>query len=136
VPINITIKRPGGDFGFIWECSSDEAQKLWDECETMAAQQGRNAHTVAAAAIQSLYDRGEPKTEVAQRGLQVWITYAVLHAMNNSVDLDKMIDQAGVLEGPISIFDLAEHQTIKADVQMIERGEFKIKLSGQSPLDS
>ena len=136
MPINVTIKCPGSDFGFIWECNSDEAHELWDECETMADQQGVDASGVAGAVIQSLYKDGEPKTEVAQYGLRVWATYAVLHAMNNKVDVGKMIDQAGVLEGPISIFDLAEHQNIKADIKMSERGKLEIKLHGRSPLDS
>jgi hypothetical protein len=132
MPINVTIKCPGSDFGFIGKGSSDEAHELWDDCETMADQQGVDASGAAGAVIQILYKDGEPETEVAQYGLRVWATYAVLRAMN---DVGKMIDQGGVLEGPISIFDLAEHQNIKADIKMSERGKPEIKLHGRSPLD-
>ena len=67
MPINVTIKCPGSDFGFTWECNSDEAHELWDECETMADQQGVDASGVAGAVIQSLYKDGEPKTEERAR---------------------------------------------------------------------
>jgi hypothetical protein len=69
-------------------------------------------------------------------GLHVWITYAVLRGMASNVETAKMIDHGGALAGPISIFDLAEHQQIEADVQLTGPGRFAIKLRGRSPLDS
>ena len=55
--IDVTIKqRPGlKDYNINWSGSSDEAHKIWDECEVLASNQGLDAITVAEASIQSLY---------------------------------------------------------------------------------
>jgi hypothetical protein len=69
------------------------------------------------------------------RGHAIWIVYAVLrHAVDN-IDLTDLIDHAGVLAGPPTIFDLAEHQHIKAEIS-VDNNRATIKLTGSSPLDS
>lgn len=136
--IDVIIKmRPGvEDFSFGWDSSSDEARNLWEECEAMADEQGRDALAIAGAVIQGLYDHGEPQGEVAQRGLRVWVIYAVLRFAADRVDLADRVDHAGVLAEPPTVFDLAEHQQIKANVQLVKPGRLAVQITGRSMLDS
>jgi hypothetical protein len=68
VPINVTIERPGGGCGFTWECSSGEAHTLWDECATLANQQGIDALIFAAATIRSVYEGVEQRRQSRSAG--------------------------------------------------------------------
>jgi hypothetical protein len=134
--IDVTIKRPGEDFNFIWDGDSDDARALWVRCEDLARDDAHDPRTIAAAAIQEVHDHGEPKSLDAQRGLRVWATYAVLRFAAHEVDLSGLVDHAGVLAGPPTVFDLAEHQEIKAVVSLPEPGHLSIEINGRPSLDS
>jgi hypothetical protein len=63
------------------------------------------------------------------------MVYAVLRHTAENVDVARMVDHAGVIAGPPTMFDLAAHQHIKAKIQM--RGKkIAIEVAGHSPLDS
>jgi hypothetical protein len=66
----------------------------------------------------------------------VWIVYAVLRCAADNIDLTEFIDYAGALAGPPTIFDLAEHQRIKAEISIDNNRAYTINLTGSSPLDS
>src|SRR5262245_39821538 len=113
--LSITIDRTTGDpIQFDWEATAEEAQHLYSHLEEVATSEGREPRDVANAAIQLLATKGELKSEVQRRGQRVWVVYAVLRFAKDNVDLSNMIDQAGDMSGPPTIFDLAEHQRIKA----------------------
>lgn len=128
----ITVKANGHDpYKFEWNGSSEEFHKLWDDMETLADSGGHDPIEVANAAILQVATH---KNEIA-RGHAIWIVYAVLrHAVDN-IDLTDLIDHAGVLAGPPTIFDLAEYQHIKAEIS-VDSNRATIKLTGSSPLDS
>jgi site-specific DNA recombinase len=78
-----------------------------------------------------------PKDEIAERGYRMWVVYAVLRSAADRIDLTGLVEHAGVLEGPPTIFDLAEHQQIKAEISVDTKNkQLTMKLAGRSPLDS
>jgi hypothetical protein len=84
-----------------------------------------------------LSKRAPPKDEIAERGYRMWVVYAVLRSAADRIDLTGLVEHAGVLEGPPTIFDLAEHQQIKAEISVDTKNkQFTMELAGRSPLDS
>jgi hypothetical protein len=127
----ITVKAKGRDpHKFEWNGSSEEFHKLWDDMERLADGSGQDPIEAANAIILA----ATHENEIA-RGHAVWIVYAVLRHAADNIDLTGFIDHAGVLAGPPTIFDLAEHQHIKAEIS-IDNNHATIKLTGSSPLDS
>jgi hypothetical protein len=91
---------------------------------------------IASGVIQQFYKEGEPKSENERRGLKVWVVYAVLRNAVNHIDLASMVDHAGVIAAPPTIFDLAEHQDITAKVKVFKSGRIQMQITGRSALDS
>lgn len=61
--------------------------------------------------------------------------YAVLRYAADNIDLANMVEQFGVITGAPTIFDLAEHQHIKATMRL--RGNsIEMSVTGISSLDS
>jgi hypothetical protein len=98
------------------------------------ADEGLDPTDFAHSAIHMTATRGELNDEAQRRGQLVWIVYAVLRYVDDNVDLSEMVDHAGVITGPLTVFDLAERQHIKATM----RGDKRIEMAvtGASLLDS
>ena len=131
----ITVKSEDRDpYKFEWDASAEEGRNLWDEIERQADSAGHDPLEIATAAI---VQARPPKDEIAERGYRMWLVYAVLRSATDRIDLTDFIDHAGVLEGPPTIFDLAEHQQIKAEISVDTKNkQFTMELAGRSPLDS
>jgi hypothetical protein len=134
--VKITIERSGKDVTFTWEGDSDEARALWVRCEDLAKDDDHDPMTIAFSAIQQVRDHGEPDDVSEQNGLRVWATYAIMRQITDQVDLASIKDQAGVLAGPPTVFDLVEHQQIRALVSIPRPGKMAIELRGENRLDS
>jgi hypothetical protein len=80
----------------------------------MAADERLDPTDFAHSAIHMTATRGELNDEAQRRGQRVWIVYSVLRYVADNVDPSNMVDHAGVITGPLTVFDLAEHQHIKA----------------------
>ena len=61
--------------------------------------------------------------------------YAVLRYVADNVDLSEMVDHAGVITGPLTVFDLAEHQHIKATMRVGDE-RIEMAVTGAPLLDS
>jgi hypothetical protein len=51
----------------------------------------------------------------------MWMVYAVLRHTAENVDVARMVDVAGVMAGPPTMFDLAAHQHIKAKIRVRDK---------------
>ena len=134
--LSITIDSANGvPIKFDWEATSEEFQRLCNRLEEMAADEGLDPTDFAHTAIHMTATRGELNDEAQRRGQRVWIVYAVLRYVADNVDLSEMVDHAGVITGPLTVFDLAEHQHIKATMRV---GDERIEMgvTGASLLDS
>jgi hypothetical protein len=60
----------------------------------------------------------------------------VLRYAADNIDLAKMVDLAGVIMGPPTVFDLAERQHIKATMRLRGKDAIEMAVTGASPLDS
>jgi hypothetical protein len=83
----------------------------WDEVEGLADSGGLDPVEAAYAIIVA----ATHENEISRRHA-IWIVYAVLRHAADNIDLTGFIDHAGVFAGPPTIFDLAEHQHIKAEI--------------------
>jgi hypothetical protein len=134
--ITITIDRAKGKpIQFSWDATAEEFRHLYNHFEELTANEGRDPQEIANAVIHMLATKGELKDPVQRRGQRTWTVYAVLRYAQDNIDLSNMVDQAGVLTGPPTIFDLAEHQHIKTKMRVGD-GTIQMELSGSSPLDS
>ena len=134
--LSITIDSANGvPIKFDWEATSEEFQRLCNRLEEMAADEGLDPTDFAHTAIHMTATRGELNDEAQCRGQRVWIVYAVLRYVADNVDLSEMVDHAGVITGPLTVFDLAEHQHIKATMRVGDN-RIDMDVTGGSPLDS
>ena len=109
--LSITIDSANGvPIKFDWEATSEEFQRLCNRLEEMAADNGHSPADFAGKAIYMMATDGEPNNHLERRGQRMWIVYAVLRYAADNIDLAKMVDLAGVIMGPPTVFDLAEHQ--------------------------
>jgi hypothetical protein len=120
---------------FDWEATSEEFQCLCNRLEEMAADEGLDPTDFAHTAIHMTATRGELNDEAQRRGQRVWIVYAVLRYVADNVDLSEMVDHAGVITGPLTVFDLAEHQHIKATMRVGDK-RIEMAVTGAPLLDS
>jgi len=134
--LTITIYRTtkGDPIQFDWCATSEQFKNLCDHLEKFAANDGHEPKAIAGKAIHLIATKDEPKSEVQRRGQRVWAVYAALRYAEENVDLTDMVDRAGVITGPPTIFDLAEHQHMKAEMR-VRGNAIDVKLSGRS-LDS
>ena len=134
--LSITIDSAKGvPIKFDWEATSEKFQRLCNRLEEMAADEGLDPTDFAHTAIHMTATRGELNDEAQRRGQRVWIVYAVLRYVADNVDLSEMVDHAGVITGPLTVFDLAEHQHIKATMRV--GGErIEMAVTGAPLLDS
>ena len=133
--LTITIDTVKGDNQINWDGTPEEFRNLWDGMEELAAIEGHDPRNVANTAIHAMATRGKPNDAVQQRGLERFIVYAVLCHVADNVDISKMVDYAGVITGPPTVFDLAAHQHITAKIR-VHDNKITIDLAGRSPLDS
>jgi len=134
--LSITIDSANGvPIKFDWEATSEEFQRLCNRLEEMAADEGLDPTDFAHTAIHMTATRGELNDEAQRRGQRVWIVYAVLRYVADNVDLSEMVDHAGVITGPLTVFDLAEHQHIKATMRVGDK-RIEMAVTGASLLDS
>ena len=136
--LSITIDNAKGavPIQFEWEATSEEFQLLYDHLEEMAADKGHSPADFAGKAIYMMATDGEPNNHLERRGQRMWIVYAVLRYAADNIDLAKMVDLAGVIMGPPTVFDLAEHQHIKATMRLRCKDAIEMAVTGASPLDS
>ena len=134
--LSITIDSANGvPIKFDWEATSEEFQRLCNRLEEMAADEGLDPTDFAHTAIHMTATRGELNDEAQRRGQRVWIVYAVLRYVADNVDLSEMVDHAGVITGPLTVFDLAEHQHIKATMRVGDN-RIEMAVTGAPLLDS
>ena len=134
--LSITIDSAKGvPIKFDWEATAEEFEDLWNAMEGMAESQGHDARNIALAAIHMAATKGEVKDKVQRRVQRVWIVYAVLRYLADNIDLSKMVDHAGVITEPLTVFDLAEHQHIKATMRVGDN-RIDMDVTGGSQLDS
>jgi len=134
--LSITIERAkGSPIKFNWRATAEEAERLWNEMEKMAETKGHDPGDLANQVIYITATKGVAKDKVQQRGQMNWIVYAVLRHASERIDMSKMIDQAGVIKGTPTVFDLAEHQHIKAAMRLDDKG-IVMSITGASLLDS
>jgi hypothetical protein len=134
--LSITIDSAKGvPIKFDWEATAEEFEDLWNAMEEGAESQGHDARNIALAAIHMTATKGEVKDKVQRRGQRVWIVYAVLRYLADNIDLSKMVDHAGVITEPLTVFDLAEHQHIKATMRVGDN-RIDMDVTGDSQLDS
>jgi hypothetical protein len=133
--LTIAIDTAKGSHEFNWDATAEEFQRLCDWMEELAAEEGHDPRDIAAAAIHATAAKGADDDPVRQRGEAMWMVYAVLRHTAANVDVAKMVDQAGVIAGPPTMFDLAAHQHIKAKIQ-VRDNTITMELAGHSPLDS
>lgn len=126
--LTITIESAKGVLvKFDWEATSEEFERLYNAMEQMAESQGHNPSDVANQVIRMVATKGELiDDEVQRRGQGTWIVYAVLRYASEKIDQPQIIDQAGVIKGTPTIFDLAEHQHIKATMRL---GDKRIEMN-------
>jgi hypothetical protein len=133
--LTIAIDTAKGIHQFNWDATSEEFHRLCDTMEELAAEEGQDPRDLANAMIHTTVANGVDDDLVKQRGQAMWMVYAVLRRTAENVDVARMVDVAGVIAGPPTMFDLAAHRHIKAKIQM--RGEkIAIEVAGHSPLDS
>ena len=134
--LSITIERAkGSPIKFNWRATAEEVERLWNEMEKMAETKGHDPGDLANQVIYITATKGVAKDKVQQRGQMNWIVYAVLRYVADNVDLSEMVDHAGVITGPLTVFDLAEHQHIKATMRV--GGErIEMAVTGAPLLDS
>jgi len=137
VMLSITIDRTKGNkpIKFDWEATPEEFERLFNHVEKLAESAGHEPRDAAAQAIGMAARRGERSKEAERRGQRIWIVYAVLRYAQENIVLDSMVDMAGVITGPATIFDLAAHQHVKAEMR-IRNNKIEMNVSGRSPLDS
>ena len=116
--ITIAIDTAKGSHEFNWDATAEEFQRLCDWMEQLAAEEGHDPRNIAATAIHTTAVNGADDDPVRQRGQAMWMVYAVLRHTAENVDVARMVDVAGVMAGPPTMFDLAAHQHIKAKIQM------------------
>lgn len=134
--LTITIETAKGDpIQFDWDATSEEFQHLYNSLEELAADQGINPRDIATKAIHMMGTKGELDDMVKRRDQGAWVVYAVLRYVEENVDLANMVDLAGVITGPPTIFDLAAHQHVKAGMRIVGDA-IEMDLIGRSPLDS
>jgi len=134
--LTITVKTKGrAPYEFEWDGSLEEFHQLWDEMESLADRSGLDPLDVASAAIRTTATERQRKNATEARGQAAWIVYAVLRHAADNVDFASMIDRAGVLAAPPTVFDLAAHQHIKAEI-VVDNKSATISLTGSSLLDS
>ena len=122
----------GGDKGtkFVWDGTPEEFRNLWNDVEETAASEGHDPRNVANGVIHATAIRGRLNDAVQRRGQAQFIVYAVLRYAADNIDLCKMVDQAGVITGPLTIFDLAAHQHVTAKIQ-VRDNKITIELAGR-----
>jgi hypothetical protein len=133
--LTIAIDTAKGIHQFDWDATAEEFHHLCDRMEQLAAEEGYDPRDIAAAAIRTTAVNGADNDPVKQRGQAMWIVYAVLRHTAENVDPPKMVDHAGVIAGPPTMFDLASHQHIKAKIR-VDNNAISMELAGRSPLDS
>jgi hypothetical protein len=134
--LTITIDSTKGvPIKFDWEATAEEFEDLWNDMEGAAESQGCDARNIGLAAIHMTATKGEVKDKVQRRGQRGWIVYAVLRYVADKIDLSKMVDHAGVITEPLTVFNLAEHQHIKATMRVGDN-RIDMDVTGGSPLDS
>jgi len=116
--LTIAIDTAKGIHEFNWDATAEEFHRLCDRMEELAAEERHDPRDVAAAAIHTTVANGVDDDPVEQRGQAMWMVYAVLRHTAENVDVARMVDVAGVIAGPPTMFDLAAHQHIKAKIQM------------------
>jgi hypothetical protein len=131
----LTITIEPGVHKFDWDATAEEFKGLCDKMEQLAADQGHDPMQVANATIHMTATKGLSKDATQQRGQVSWIVYGVLRYAADNVDLANMVDHAGVISGPKTVFDLAAHQNVKAKIT-VHGNEITMELAGSSPLDS
>jgi hypothetical protein len=132
ITATLTVK---GVHQFDWDATAEEFHDLCDRMEELAAEEGHDPRDIAAVAIHTTAVNGADNDPVKQRGQAMWIVYAVLHHTAENIDVAKMVDHAGVIAGPPTMFDLAAHQHIKATIR-VRDNMITMELAGRSPLDS
>jgi hypothetical protein len=133
--LTIAIDTAKGVHEFNWDATAEEFYRLCDTMEELAAEEDQDPRNLANAMIHTTVANGVDDDPVKQRGQAMWMVYAVLRHTAENVDVTRMVDVAGVIAGPPTMFDLAAHQHIKAKIQT--RGEkIAIEVAGHSPLDS
>jgi hypothetical protein len=133
--LTIAIDTAKGIHEFNWDATAEEFHNLCERLEELAAQEGHDPRDIAAAAIRTTAVNGADNDPVKQRGQAMWMVYAVLRHTAENIDVARMVDQAGVIAGPLTMFDLAEHQHIKAKIR-VHDNTITMELDGHSPLDS
>jgi hypothetical protein len=135
--ISIIVERTNGNpIKFDGEGTPEEFKRLCNGLEEIATNEGYDPKAIAGKAIHMIATQGEPpKIETVRRGQQAWAVYAVIRYAEENVDLANMVAQAGVITGPPTIFDLASHQHIEAEMRILDN-KIQVKLNGSSPLDS
>jgi len=136
--LSITVDSTKGavPIQFEWKATSEEFQLLYDHLEEMAADKGHSPADFAGKAIYMMATDGEPYNHLERRGQRMWIVYAVLRYAADNIDLGKMVDLAGVITGTPTVFDLAEHQHIKATMRLRGKDAIEMAVTGASALDS
>jgi hypothetical protein len=135
IVLTIAIDTAKGVHQFDWNATAEEFQRLCERVEGLAADEGRDPRDVAAAMIHTTATKGVDNDPIKQRGQATWIVYAVLRHTAANIDVARMVDHAGAIAGPPTMFDLAAHQHIKAKIRVHDK-EISMELAGHSPLDS
>lgn len=113
---------------FDWEGSAEEFKRLWDHCETSARHNEVKPQQMADQVILAVADEGWLPDEEQARGQAVWIVYAVLRLIRQTVPI------AGMTEPP-TVFDIAAHQQVKANIISNGYDKYTVNLSGRPPVD-